>query len=62
MNKVVLTTEETAAALSVSERKLEKLLAEGKFVQPAHFGDLPRWRVADVLAWIDKNLVPGAQI
>ena len=62
MGKPVLTKTDIAQLLSISVRKLEKMIAEGKFIQPALIGDLPRWRASDVMAWIEKWLAPGCRV
>jgi predicted DNA-binding transcriptional regulator AlpA len=62
MDKIVMTKSEVAKVLCVSVRHLERMVLAKKFIQPAKIGDLPRWRVAHVLTWIETNLKPGASL
>ncbi|MBL0122908.1 MAG: helix-turn-helix domain-containing protein [Betaproteobacteria bacterium] len=62
MEKVVMTKEEVAKLLCVSKRKIERMVKAKTFIKPAKIGDLPRWRVVDVLNWIENSLKPGAQL
>jgi predicted DNA-binding transcriptional regulator AlpA len=62
MEQIVMTKNEVASALRVSVRHLERMVKAKKFIQPSKIGDLPRWRVVHVLAWIETNLKPGARL
>lgn len=52
---VLLTAEEVAAMLGVSERTLWRLLSAGKIPQPVRIGRNTRWRVAEIRDWIEKG-------
>lgn len=62
MDQIVFTLDDIATMLRVSKRKIQKMVAAKKFLQPFYIGDLPRWLKKDVLAWIEKNFTPGACI
>lgn len=62
MDQIVFTLDDIASILRVSKRKIQKMVAAKKFLQPFYIGDLPRWLKKDVLAWIEKNFTPGACI
>ena len=55
----LLSAEEVAAMLGVSERTLWRLLSAGKFTEPVRFGRSTRWRLADVKDWIDRGCPVG---
>jgi excisionase family DNA binding protein len=55
----LLSAEEVAAMLGVSERTLWRLLSAGKFPEPVRFGRSTRWRPADVKDWIDRGCPVG---
>ena len=52
---LLLTAEEVAAMLGVSERTLWRLLSAGKVPKPVHFGRSTRWRAAEVAEWINRG-------
>jgi prophage regulatory protein len=52
---VLLTADEVAAMLGVSERTLWRLLSAGKVPEPVRFGRSTRWRAAEVADWIDRG-------
>ena len=56
---VLLTAEEVAAMLGVSERTLWRLLSAGKVPKPIRFGRNTRWRAAEVAEWIDRGCPTG---
>jgi excisionase family DNA binding protein len=56
---VLLTAEEVAAMLGVSERTLWRLLSAGKLPKPVRFGRNTRWREAEVKAWIERGCPVG---
>jgi prophage regulatory protein len=56
---VLLTADEVAAMLGVSERTLWRLLSAGKVPQPVRFGRSTRWRAAEVADWIDRGCPTG---
>jgi predicted DNA-binding transcriptional regulator AlpA len=58
----LLRKRQVAAALAVSERKLEMMIAAGIFPGPTYYpgmDNLPRWRVSTVRGWLDRG--PGPQ-
>ncbi len=56
---VLLTAEEVAAMLGVSERTLWRLLSAGKVPKPVRFGRNTRWREAEVKEWIESGCPVG---
>jgi excisionase family DNA binding protein len=52
---MLLTADEVAAMLGVSERTLWRLLSAGKVPKPVRFGRNTRWRVDEVKEWIDRG-------
>ena len=52
---LLLTADEVAAMLGVSERTLWRLLSAGKVPKPVRFGRNTRWRMAEVKEWIDRG-------
>jgi excisionase family DNA binding protein len=52
---LLLTAEEVAAMLGVSERTLWRLLSAGKVPTPVRFGRNTRWRAGEVREWIDRG-------
>jgi excisionase family DNA binding protein len=56
---VLLSADEVAAMLGVSERTLWRLLSAGKLPQPVRFGRSTRWRAAEVAEWIDRGCPTG---
>jgi excisionase family DNA binding protein len=56
---VLLTADEVATMLNVSERTLWRLLSAGKVPQPVRFGRSTRWKAAEVTAWIDRGCPTG---
>ena len=51
----LLSVDEVAAMLNVSERTLWRLLSAGKLPQPVRFGRSTRWRTAEVRDWIERG-------
>jgi excisionase family DNA binding protein len=49
---VLLTAEEVALRLNVSERTLWRLLSAGKLPKPVRFGRNTRWKAAELAEWI----------
>ena len=62
MDEIIYTPDDVATLLRLSRRKVEKMVIANEFVQPFYLGDLPRWQKADVLAWVETQLKPGARI
>lgn len=46
---------ELAKMLSIGERTLWRLLAEGKLIAPVRIGGNTRWRIEEVESWIDAG-------
>lgn len=51
----LVTAEELAKLMQVSERTLWRLLSAGKVPQPVRIGRNTRWRLAEVLEWIEHG-------
>ena len=56
---ILLTADEVAAMLGVSERTLWRLLSAGKVPKPVRFGRNTRWREAEVKEWIENGCPVG---
>jgi excisionase family DNA binding protein len=52
---LVLSAEQLAELLDISERTLWRLLSSGKLLQPVRFGGNTRWRYAEVMKWLDEG-------
>ncbi len=52
---VLLTAEEVAAMLGISERTLWRLLSAGDVPRPVRFGRNTRWRLVEIRDWIEKG-------
>jgi excisionase family DNA binding protein len=52
---ILISAEEVAKLIHVSERTLWRLLSAGKFPQPVRIGRSTRWRSAEVREWIEKG-------
>ncbi len=52
---LVLSAEQLAELLDISERTLWRLLSSGKLLKPVRFGGNTRWRYADVMKWLDEG-------
>ena len=52
---LLITAEEVARMMNISRRTLWRLLSAGRFPQPVRFGGNTRWRVAEVLRWIEDG-------
>jgi excisionase family DNA binding protein len=55
---ILISAEELAKLMQVSERTLWRLLSAGKVPQPVRIGRNTRWRYAEVREWIEKGC-PG---
>jgi excisionase family DNA binding protein len=51
----LITAEELAKLMQVSERTLWRLLSGGKLPQPVRIGRNTRWRLAEVTEWIERG-------
>ncbi len=52
---ILISAEELAKLMQVSERTLWRLLSAGKVPQPVRIGRNTRWRYAEVCEWIEKG-------
>jgi excisionase family DNA binding protein len=52
---LLITSEEVARLMGISERTLWRLLSAGKVPVPLRFGRNTRWRRSEVLEWIEKG-------
>lgn len=55
----LLTADDVAALLNVSERTLWRLLSAGKVPKPVRIGRSTRWRAEDVREWVQKGCPAG---
>ena len=55
---IVLSAEQLAELLNISERTLWRLLSSGKLLKPVRFGGNTRWRYAEVMKWLDEGCPP----
>lgn len=55
----LITAEELAKLMQVSERTLWRLLSGGKLPQPVRIGRNTRWRLAEVTEWIERGCEGG---
>ena len=56
---VLINAEELARMMDVSERTLWRLLSGGKVPQPVRIGRNTRWRLAEVMEWIERGCPVG---
>lgn len=54
----LITATELATMLSIGERTLWRLLAQGKLIEPVRIGGATRWRVDLVELWIEAGCPP----
>lgn len=54
----LLTAEDLAQMLKVSERTLWRLLSAGRIPNPVRIGGSTRWRLAEVQEWIAGGCLP----
>lgn len=55
---LVLSADQLAELLNISERTLWRLLSAGKLLKPVRFGGNTRWRYAEVMRWLDEGCPP----
>lgn len=55
---LVLSAEQLAELLDISERTLWRLLSSGKIIQPVRFGGNTRWRYTEVMDWLNDGCPP----
>lgn len=55
----LITAEELAKLMQVSERTLWRLLSGGKLPKPVRIGRSTRWRLAEVNDWIERGCPQG---
>ncbi|MFO0941532.1 MAG: helix-turn-helix domain-containing protein [Pirellulales bacterium] len=51
----LLTIQELAAVLKISQRSIWRLVSNGQLVKPIRIGGSVRWRVQDVKEWVDNG-------
>jgi excisionase family DNA binding protein len=56
---VLINAEELARIMDVSERTLWRLLSGGKLPRPVRIGRNTRWRLAEVMEWIERGCPVG---
>jgi prophage regulatory protein len=56
---LLLTADEVATMLNVSERTLWRLLSAGKVPKPVRFGRSTRWRDTEVKEWVERGCPGG---
>jgi excisionase family DNA binding protein len=56
---MLITPEETARLLEISERTLWRLLSAGRVPKPVRIGRSTRWRLAEVRDWIERGCPAG---
>lgn len=54
--KLMLTGAELAAALGISERKIESMLAGGRLPAPLRIDRIRRWRRQEIEAWLAAGM------
>jgi excisionase family DNA binding protein len=52
---VLISAEELAEMLRISERTLWRLLSAGQIPKPVRIGRSTRWRAAEIRIWIDSG-------
>jgi excisionase family DNA binding protein len=52
---ILISAEELARLMRVSERTLWRLLSAGKVPRPVRIGRSTRWRYAEVREWIERG-------
>lgn len=57
--KLLLTIKEASESVSMSEAKIRRMVADGRFPRPVAIGGNVRWRGTDLEAWVD-NMEAGA--
>ena len=55
----MITAEDLANLMQISERTLWRLLSGGKIPQPVRIGRNTRWRLAEVEEWIQRGCPNG---
>jgi predicted DNA-binding transcriptional regulator AlpA len=51
----LLDREETARMIGCKPNTLRSMWGRGEFIAPFYLGRLPRWRLKDIVAWIDEQ-------
>jgi excisionase family DNA binding protein len=57
--RMLLTSEELAKLLEISERTLWRLLSAGRVPRPVRIGRSTRWRLDEVKDWIERGCPAG---
>ncbi|MFM7318335.1 MAG: helix-turn-helix transcriptional regulator [Isosphaeraceae bacterium] len=61
MIAVLMSAEELAEMLRISERTLWRLLSAGQIPKPVRIGRSTRWRANEIREWIDSGCQSGAK-
>ena len=56
----LINAEELARMMNISERTLWRLLSGGRLPQPVRIGRSTRWRLAEVVEWIERGCPRGS--
>lgn len=56
--KTMLTAEQVAELLNISERSIWRHLSAGKFLEPVRIGGCVRWMRERLLRWIEEGCPP----
>ena len=51
---ILLTYQQTADAVSLSESTIKRMISRGEFPRPVSIGDSKRFRQADLVAWSES--------
>ena len=54
-NAMLISANQLAEMLQISERTLWRLLSSGQILPPVRFGGNTRWRFSDVEQWIEQG-------
>lgn len=55
LQPLVISAEQLAELLEISERTLWRLVSSGKLLKPVRFGGNTRWRFSEVMQWLDEG-------
>jgi prophage regulatory protein len=56
---MLISAEDVARMMDISERTLWRLLSAGKVPPPVRIGRSTRWRLAEIRSWIDRGCPTG---
>jgi len=55
VNPRMLTSQQLAEFLQISDRTLRRLVSSGKIISPTRIGRQVRWPLAKILTWIEEG-------